>query len=41
MFWFVGSYFVGGYLVVIRGDGEWRLEGDKVLVLGDLTMRGV
>ncbi len=32
---------MGGYLTVTRGDGEWWLEGDKVLVLGDLTKSGV
>ena len=42
MFW-LGIYFIDGSLVVL-GDGEWRFDGDSVLVLfvfGDFTSNGV
>lgn len=45
MFWFfvefVGNYLVAGYLAVRRGEGEWRFDGERVVVLGDFISNGV
>ncbi len=44
MLWLCDGYFIRASLWVIRGDGEWPLVGDSVLVLlvpGDFTSKGV